>query len=47
MCFLSHKVPFHEFIRIVPEIFTFFVKHEQNLNSFAEKFGELGLAVGI
>jgi hypothetical protein len=32
---------------LVPEIFTFFEKHVQNLNTHAWKLGELGLTVWI
>jgi hypothetical protein len=38
---------FHKFIPISFRNIKVCVKHAQNLNTHAEKFGELGLAAGI
>ena len=37
----------HKFSILDPKIFTFFEKRAQNLNTLAETFGELELAIGI
>jgi hypothetical protein len=38
---------FHKFYSLVPEMFSSFEKRGQNLNTLAEKFGEVALAAWI